>query len=131
MEKDEKLETADRNIFCYQKILAFVIYFMQKRQYVKLLGSDILTFTEAVTWWCSIKKVFTKFTGKKTQSCNFIKKEISKQLFSCKLCKNFKNSFFTRHFWTTAFNVCFSPTLYDFVLFSPLLDISHYEIRTS
>ena len=91
----------------------------------------ILTFTEAVTRWCSIKKVFTKFTGKNTESCNFIKKEILKQLFSCKLCKIFKNSFFTGHFWTTAFNVCFSPTLYDFVLFSPLLDISHYKIRTS
>ena len=56
---------------------------------------------------CSMKigvlKNFTKFTGKHRcqslflLSCNFIKKETLTQVFSCKFCKIFKNTFFTEH----------------------------------
>ena len=34
--------------------------------------------------------------------CNFIKKETLAQVFSCEVCKNFKNTFFTEQLWTTA-----------------------------
>ena len=50
---------------------------------------------------CSIKesvlKIFTKFTGKHLcQACNFIKKEILAQVFSCEFCEIFKSIFFYR-----------------------------------
>ena len=58
---------------------------------------------------------FTKFTGKHLcqshrcqqvpesgEACNFIKKEVLAQVFSCEFCKISKNTFFTEHFWTTA-----------------------------
>ena len=34
----------------------------------------------------------------------FIKKETMAQMFSCEFCEFFTNTFFTEHFWTTAFN---------------------------
>ena len=65
---------------------------------------------------CSIKDVltnFTKFTGKhlcqslfliklQAKACNFIEKETLAQVFSCKFCKSFKNTFFTEHLGETA-----------------------------
>ena len=36
------------------------------------------------------------------QACNFIKKEILAQMFSCEFCEIFKNTFFTEHLRTTA-----------------------------
>ena len=36
------------------------------------------------------------------QVCNFIKKEIPTQVFSCNFCKFFQNTFFTEHFLATA-----------------------------
>ena len=59
---------------------------------------------------CSIKKVFLKkpqnrrktpvpesFSNKIAETCNFIKKETLAQIFSSKLCKIFKSTFFTEH----------------------------------
>ena len=49
---------------------------------------------------------FTKLTGKhlcqslKSEICNFIKKETLAQVFSCEILQN---TFFTEHFWVTAF----------------------------
>ena len=37
---------------------------------------------------------FVKFVA-----CNFIKKEILAQVFSCKFCKISKSTFFTEHLW--------------------------------
>ena len=34
-------------------------------------------------------------------SCNFIKKEILAQVFSCEFCEISKNTFFTEHLWVT------------------------------
>ena len=57
-----------------------------------------------------VLKNFAKFTGKylcqshffsKLQACNFIKKEILAQVFSCEFCEMFKNTFFTEHLRTT------------------------------
>ena len=52
---------------------------------------------------CSVKKGvlrnFAKFTG---AACNFIKKEILAQVFSCEFCEISKNTFFTEHVWATA-----------------------------
>ena len=46
---------------------------------------------------------FAKFTGKHLcQRLNFIKKETLAQVFSCELCKIFKNAFFTEQLRTTA-----------------------------
>ena len=36
------------------------------------------------------------------EGCNFIKKEIPAQVFSCEFCEISKNTFFTEHLWTTA-----------------------------
>ena len=59
-----------------------------------------------------VLKDFAKFTGKHLcrslflnelgSPCNFIKKEIPTQVFSCEFCKIFKNTFFTEHTQTTA-----------------------------
>ena len=38
-------------------------------------------------------------------ACNFIEKETQVQVFSCELCKNFKNIFFIKHIWVTAYTV--------------------------
>ena len=43
----------------------------------------------------------------KVNTFNFIKKENLAQVFSCEFCQIFKNSFFTEHFWVTAFDHCF------------------------
>ena len=69
---------------------------------------------EAVVRRCSVKKYvlknFTKFTGThlcqslflnkasglRPQVCNFIKKELLAQVFSCEFCKMFKNTYFCR-----------------------------------
>ena len=66
--------------------------------------------TETVTRRCSIKNVFrnfAKFTGKQLcqspfynkvagLACNFMKKEILAQAFSCKFCEISKNTFYQR-----------------------------------
>ena len=36
------------------------------------------------------------------EACNFIKKEIVAQVFSCEFCEIFKNTFFIEHLWMTA-----------------------------
>ena len=35
-------------------------------------------------------------------ACNFVKKEIMAERFSCEFCQISKNTFFTEHLWTTA-----------------------------
>ena len=35
-------------------------------------------------------------------ACDFIKKEILTEVFSCEFCKIFKNTFFTEQLWTNA-----------------------------
>ena len=35
-------------------------------------------------------------------ACNFVKKEIPAQVFSCEFCEIYKNIFFTEHLWETA-----------------------------
>ena len=42
-------------------------------------------------------KNFLKFLSK---TCNFIKKEIPKQVFSCEYCEIFKNTYFEEHLRT-------------------------------
>ena len=36
------------------------------------------------------------------KACNFSKKETLAQVFVCEFCEIFKNTFFTKHLWTTA-----------------------------
>ena len=59
-----------------------------------------------------VLKNFPKFTGKHlcqslffnkadSEACNFIKKGILAQVFSCEFCVISKNTFFTEHLWTT------------------------------
>ena len=47
----------------------------------------------------TIKK---KGIQKKPEACNFIKKEILAQVFSCEFCEISKNTFFTEHLWSTS-----------------------------
>ena len=41
------------------------------------------------------------FTGK-LSGLQLYQKETSTQVFSCEICKNFKNTYFVEHLWTTA-----------------------------
>ena len=47
---------------------------------------------------------FNKVAGLMPKACNFIKKETLAQVFSCEFCEISKNTFFTEHLWTTAFD---------------------------
>ena len=56
--------------------------------------------TKAVTWRCSVKKVFLEIsqnsqenTCVKLKTCNFIKKETLAQLFACEFCEISKSIF--------------------------------------
>ena len=80
---------------------------------VKLIGEHLcqillfhkVTGSEAVTWRCSLKKVFFKTQQKsqknicagdlscKPQVCNLFKKETLAQVFSCKFWEIFKSTF--------------------------------------
>ena len=70
---------------------------------------------KAVIWMCFMKKVFLKISENSRENtsarffyliklqgegkaCDFIKKEILAQVFSCEFCKIFKNTFFIEHF---------------------------------
>ena len=44
----------------------------------------------------SVKKVFLKISQNSQGACNFIKKKTPAQVFSCKFCEMFKNTFFNR-----------------------------------
>ena len=37
----------------------------------------------------------------RNEACNFVKKEILAQIFSCEFYEISKNNFFTQHLWTT------------------------------
>ena len=59
---------------------------------------------------CSVKKGvlrnFAKFTGKHLCQSLFFNKVVGlkiPQVFSCKFCDIYKNTFSTEHLWTTAF----------------------------
>ena len=82
----------------------------EKRKKVKWASSIILN-TEAVTWRCSVKKLFLKISPNsqentcarvsfllklQTEACNFIKTETLVQVFSCEFCEIFKNTFLYR-----------------------------------
>ena len=82
-----------------------------------LMGrADMLTFKtfKSSHRRCSIKKGvpknFAKFTGKHLCQSLFLNKvaglslikEAVEQMFSCEICKIFKNTFFTKHLWATA-----------------------------
>ena len=65
-----------------------------------------------------LESLFNKVAGQET--CNFIKKETPTQVFSCKCCKTFKNTYFEKHLWTAAslkrfldfFLACNKPSLF-------------------
>ena len=48
------------------------------------------------------KQLYWNHTSAWVEGCNFIKKEILTQMFSCEICEISKNVFFIEHFWTTA-----------------------------
>ena len=50
-----------------------------------------------------ILNIFVKFTEKHL-SGNYIEKEYSKQIFSCKFCEIFQNTYFIGHLRTAASN---------------------------
>ena len=63
---------------------------------------------------CSLRKGvlrnFAKFIWKhlcqsyRSEACNFIKKEILAQVFSCEFCEILKSTFYTEYLWATAFD---------------------------
>ena len=50
----------------------------------------------------SENQVFSDVFRRLRSACNFIKKEILAQVFSCEFCEFSKNIFFTEHLLTTA-----------------------------
>ena len=52
-----------------------------------------------------INSLFTELIwnwGLKPEACNFIEEETPTQVFSCKFCEIFKNTFFIEYLWETA-----------------------------
>ena len=47
-----------------------------------------------------LESLFNEVTG--TQACNFTKKRIQPQVFSCEYCEIFKNTYFDKHLRTAA-----------------------------
>ena len=93
---------------------------MSLQSYVKRGGSskankckpELWYLTETDTQRCSVKKVFLKISQNsqenscarasfliKLQACNFVKKEILPQVFSCKFCEILGTPFFIGHLW--------------------------------
>ena len=60
---------------------------------------------EVVVQRCSMKNVFFEISqnprknNSSSATCNFIKKEILAQVFSCEFCEISKNTFFIEHLW--------------------------------
>ena len=48
---------------------------------------------------------------------NFFKEETLAQVFSCEFCKNFKNTFFVEHLWTTASRLTICQSLKSLTIF--------------
>ena len=93
---------------------------MSLQSYVKRGGSSkankckpgLWYLTETDTQRCSVRKVFLKISQNsqenscarasfliKLQVCNFVKKEILPQVFSCKFCEILRTPFFIGHLW--------------------------------
>ena len=52
-----------------------------------------------------MQQIYKRTPMPKSEACNFIKKEILTQVFSCEFCEIPKKTFFTEHLWTTASQV--------------------------
>ena len=76
-------------------------------------SSHLVRSSEAVVQSCSVEKVLLKITQNsqentcarvsfliklQAEACNFIKREILAQVFSCEICEISKNTFFTEYF---------------------------------
>ena len=102
------------------------------------MWKDTSQHSEAVSRRCSVRGVLrssAKFTGKhlRHEACNSIKKEAPTQVFSCELCKIYKNFRFIKQVWWMLLNAdqsynLFSP-MFTFILMllripnSSLLDL--------
>ena len=67
-------------------------------------------FTKSTGKYLRQSLFFDKVAGRRPATLlkkNFIKKETLVQVFSCELCEISKNTFFTEHFWATAFEIIF------------------------
>ena len=53
---------------------------------------------------CSVQKVFLEILQNSQQFCNFIKKEMLVQVFSCEFCKISNNNVFIEHLWWSYFH---------------------------
>ena len=61
------------------------------------------------------------------QACNFIKKEILAQVFSCEFCDISKNTFFIEHLQATA-SARTSKTSFDYLQLSEFYSLSFWEL---
>ena len=61
------------------------------------------------------------FYEKRSDACNFFKKETLAQVFSCEFCEIFKNTCFTELLWTTDSAIASS----DLVLIFFFFDVQH------
>ena len=58
--------------------------------------NDPKAYSEEVALRCSVKRMFLK-VSQYSQENLFLKKETTMQVFSCELCKYFKNTILTEH----------------------------------
>ena len=94
-----------------KKLLLFLSYQKNIFSWVKIFkkfGDAEITEIKKVDFYNSKEmidemsvEIQTKSNGR-PQACDFIKKEALAQVFFCKLCERFKNTFFTEDLRTTA-----------------------------
>ena len=107
-QKPFKIGSSPPELFYNKEILKILVKFVGEHLCQILLFHKV-TGSEAVTWRCSLKKVFLKTQQKsqknicagdlscKPQACNLFKKETLAQVFSCKFWEIFKSTFFIDH----------------------------------
>ena len=88
----------------FQQIVSIIIqlnpnkYDFQKQSFTKVFRKYV--FLEIQMKMSALESPFNKVTGLRPEA---LLKKIQVQVFSCRFCQIFKNSFFTEHLQTTAF----------------------------
>ena len=95
----------------YDDLMLNALFLAKSCAFIQAFNQHVTRRTEAVTQKCFVKKPFLKISQNSKEStyarvsfliklqpetCNFIKKEILAQVFSCEFCEIFNNTFFYR-----------------------------------
>ena len=69
------------------------------------LGCDLILFLPDIKLFQYLADILIMMLRINGPACNSIKEETLALVFSCEFCKISKNTFFTEHLWTTAFEM--------------------------